>query len=233
MEALFLIGIALTPGAAIGLFVWLKDKYDREPMKHMVISFVLGVLSAIPAVILSITLGNLFSVNFSSLISVAFYAFITVAFAEEIAKFLVMRFYAYRQKEFNEPFDGIVYGAVISLGFAGIENILYVADGGYYVALLRMFTAVPAHASFGIIMGYYFGLAWQYKNRAFEYKLKGLLAAVFLHGLYDFFLMQQSYPAFWFLSFVGLAISIRLCFKAIKAHQERSPFKGLNSKSDS
>lgn len=225
MEILFLIGIALAPGAAIGLFIWLKDQYEREPLKHMFISFMLGVLSAVPAVLLSIGLGLLFPVDYSSLISVAVFAFITVAFAEEFAKFLVLRFYAFRQKEFDEPFDGIVYGTIISLGFAGIENILYVSDGGMQVAILRMFTAVPAHASFGIIMGYYFGLAWQHKDRAFEYKLKGLLAAVFLHGLYDFFLMQQSYPAFWFLSFVGLAISIRLCFKAMKAHNKRSPFK--------
>lgn len=225
MNVLFLIGLALAPGAAIGLFIWLKDQYDREPLKHLFISFMLGVLSAVPAVFLSIGFGKLFPVDYSSLISVAVFAFITVAFAEEFAKFLILRFYAYRQKEFNEPFDGIVYGAIISLGFAGIENILYATEGGVQTGLLRMFTAVPAHASFGIIMGYYFGLAWQHKERAFEYKLKGLLAAVFLHGLYDFFLMQQSYPAFWFLSFVGLAIGIRLCFKAMKAHNLRSPFR--------
>src|SRR5690606_630701 len=86
------------------------------------------------------------------------------------------------------------------------------------------FSAVPAHASFGIIMGYYFGLAWQHKNKAFQYKIKGLLAAVFLHGLYDFFLMQQLYSVFWFFSFIGLAISIWICFKAIKVHRDRSPF---------
>ncbi|PKP25122.1 MAG: PrsW family intramembrane metalloprotease [Bacteroidetes bacterium HGW-Bacteroidetes-2] len=225
MEALFLIGIALAPGAAIGLFIWLRDQYDREPLKHMVLSFILGVLCAIPAVILSTILGKFIPVDFGNIVSVAVYALIVVAFAEEFAKFLVLRFYAFRQKEFNEPFDGIVYGAIISLGFAGIENILYIADGGLQIGLLRMFTAVPAHASFGIIMGYYFGMAWQHKERAKEYKLKGLLAAIVLHGLYNFFLMQQSYPAFWFMSFVGLAISIRLCFKAMKAHSERSPFK--------
>tara|TARA_R110000850_G_scaffold150497_1_gene273244 strand:+ start:157587 stop:158267 length:681 start_codon:yes stop_codon:yes gene_type:complete len=225
MDVLFLIGLALAPGAVIGLFIWLRDKYDREPLKHMLISFMLGVLCAIPAVIMSLSLGKLIQVDYQNIISVAVFALLVVAFAEEFAKFLVLRFYAYRQKEFNEPFDGIVYGAIISLGFAGIENILYVMDGGMEVGILRMFTAVPAHASFGIIMGYYFGLAWKHKNKAKAYKLKGLLAAIALHGLYNFFLMQQSYPAFWFLSFVGLAISIRLCFKAMKAHNERSPFK--------
>ncbi len=220
-----LIAIALAPGAAIGLFIWLKDQYDREPLKHMFISFMLGVLCAIPAVIMSLSLGKFIPVDFQNIFSVAVFALVVVAFAEEFAKFLVLRYYAYRQKEFNEPFDGIVYGAIISLGFAGIENILYVMDGGMQVGLLRMFTAVPAHASFGIIMGYYFGLAWKHKDKAKAYKLKGLLAAIVLHGFYNFFLMQQSYPAFWFLSFVGLAISIWLCFKAFKAHNAISPFK--------
>src|SRR5690606_32179849 len=129
-----------------------------------------------------------------------------------------------RQKEFDEPYDGIIYGAFISLGFAAIENILYVVEVGVSVALLRMFTAVPAHASFGIIMGYYFGMAWQHKNKAFSYKMKGLLSAIILRGFYYFFLMQQLYPEFWFMCFLGLAISIWLCLKAIKWPHARSPF---------
>lgn len=217
--------LALAPVVAIGSFVWLKDKYEREPFKHVLISFLLGIFCAVPAVVMSLTLGNIFPVDYTDLASVAIHAFIVVAFAEEFAKFLILKFYAYRQKEFDEPYDGIVYGVMISLGFAAIENILYVAEGGMTVAILRMFTAVPAHASFGIIMGYYFGLAWQHKEFEWKYKLRGLFSAVMLHGVYDFFLMQQNYPAFWIFSFVGLAISIKLCFKAIKAHNEISPFK--------
>lgn len=224
-----LLFLALAPVVAIATFIYLRDKYEREPLKHLVISFLLGVLCAIPAVLMSISLeatqSMLYPVgDFKNLIRVAVFAFIVVAFAEEFAKYLVLQFYAFRQKEFDEPYDGIIYGAFISLGFAAIENILYVVEGGVSVALLRMFTAVPAHASFGIIMGYYFGMAWQHKNKAFSYKMKGLLAAIILHGIYDFFLMQQLYPAFWFMSFVGLAISIWICLKAIKRHHARSPF---------
>lgn len=224
MEFILLIGLALAPGAFIGFFVWFKDHYEREPFKKLFICFLLGIISAVPAVLLSILLNKLFAVNFNSLLSVAIYAFITVAFAEEVAKFLFLKLYAFKQKEFNEPFDGIVYGVSISLGFAGIENILYVIEGGTQVGLLRMFTAVPAHASFGIMMGYYFGLAWQHKKKSLHYQTKGLLIAILLHGLYDFFLMQKNYPTFWILSFVGLAISIWLCFKAMKIHNKNSPF---------
>lgn len=220
-----LLMLALAPVFAIGSFVCLKDKYEREPFKHVLISFVLGILCAIPAVMMSVFLGNIFPVDYKDLASVAIHAFIVVAFAEEFAKFLILKFYAYRQPEFNEPYDGIVYGVIISLGFSAIENILYVAEGGMSVAILRMFTAVPAHASFGIIMGYYFGLAWQHKEFEWKYKLRGLLSAVMLHGVYDFFLMQQNYPAFWVFSFLGLAVSIKLSLKAMKAHKSASPFK--------
>jgi len=225
MNTFILIGLALAPVAVIGTFIWLKDHYDREPLKHVFISFVLGILCAIPAVLLSLGLGMLIPVDYGNLFSVAVFALVVVAFSEEFSKYLILRYYAFRQKKFDEPFDGIVYGTIISLGFAAIENVLYVAEGGMSVAFLRMFSAVPAHASFGIIMGYYMGMAWKYKNRAREYKLKGLFAAIFLHGFYNFFLMQQAYPAFWIFSFIGLAISIWLCFKAFKAHNRRSPFK--------
>ena len=80
-----------------------------------------------------------------------------VALTEE-AKFIALRYYAFRNKNFNEPFDGIIYAVYISMGFAFV-NILYVSQGGMQVAILRTFTAVPAHAMFAVMMGYYAGLA--------------------------------------------------------------------------
>ena len=220
-----LLFLALAPALAIAWFVWFKNEYQKEPLKHVAISFFLGVLSAIPAVYFSTTLAKFLPVDYKDLGSVAIHAFIVVALAEEFAKFLVLRFYAYRQPEFDEPYDGIVYGVMISLGFAAIENVFYVAEGGLSVAIMRMFTAVPAHASFGAIMGYYFGLAWQEKEFEKQHIYRGLLAATLFHGVYNFFLIQENYPAFWFFSIFGLAISIRLSLKAMKAHNEASPFK--------
>lgn len=227
---MILIALALAPVFTIFLFVYLKDKYEREPIKHLIISFVLGVFSILPAVVIEGLAPNYFPHNPIDLANTFIWAFIIVAGSEELGKFIMLRWYAWRQKEFDEPYDGIVYGAVISLGFAAIENIFYVLDGGVPVGLLRMFTAVPAHASFGIIMGYYFGLAWQHKEDAWRYKLRGLFTAVMLHGVYDFFLMQNNYPAFALFSFIGLVISIRLSLKAIKAHQQVSPFNPQNIK---
>lgn len=202
----------------------MKDKYDREPLKHLAISFFLGCLSVIPALFLEYYLGSIFPEDTMNVTVTLIWAFGIVAGSEELSKLIMLRLYAFRQKEFDEPFDGIVYGVVVSLGFAAIENLFYVFEGGVSVGLLRMFTAVPAHASFGVVMGYYFGLAWQEPENAWRYKLRGLFAAVILHGMYDFFLMQNNVPAFALFSFLGLIISIRLSLKAIRKHQEVSPF---------
>ncbi|MGB1247448.1 MAG: PrsW family intramembrane metalloprotease [Chitinophagales bacterium] len=222
---LLLFAVAVAPAVAIGFFVWSKDKYEKEPLKPILISFFLGCLSIVPALILELFFGEIFPENNWNLALTAFHAFLIVGFSEEISKFLMLRYYAWKQKEFNEPYDGIVYGVMISLGFAAFENVMYVVEGGLSVAILRMFTAVPAHAIFGIIMGYYFGHAYIDKANKTQHMLRGLMAAVLLHGAYDFFLFQQNFPALAFVSLIGVAIAGRICLKAMKAHNERSPFK--------
>ena len=92
---------------------------------------------------------------------------------------------------FNEKFDGIVYAVFIALGFAAIENIMYVFRGGYNVGYVRALTAVPAHALFGTVMGYYFGHARFYpKRRTYNLFLAFLMPFIW-HGLYDFLVMSQ------------------------------------------
>lgn len=75
-------------------------------------------------------------------------AFFVVALIEEFSKYIIVRYYNQPRKWFNEPFDGIIYAVMVSMGFAAFENILYVLQGGFEVALLRAFTAIPAHATF-------------------------------------------------------------------------------------
>jgi RsiW-degrading membrane proteinase PrsW (M82 family) len=82
-----------------------------------------------------------------------------VALSEELSKFLVVRYFCYPQKRFDEPLDGIVYSVMVSMGFATIENVNYVFTHGYSTAFVRMFLSVPAHATFGVVMGYFIGKA--------------------------------------------------------------------------
>ncbi len=119
-------------------------------------------------------------------------AFLCAAIPEEFFKFLVLSRYASRHKEFNEPMDGIVYGVAASLGFATLENILYVGSGGIGVTVLRALTAVPGHAFTGAVMGYYVGRArFAGPERVGLYGL-ALLVPMLLHGTYDFPLLIVS-----------------------------------------
>jgi RsiW-degrading membrane proteinase PrsW (M82 family) len=113
---------------------------------------------------------------------------------------------------------------MVSMGFAALENILYVFQHGVATGITRAFTAVPAHATFAILMGYFMGKAKFSKNKT-ELNLLGLLVATIFHGAYDFFLFINFIPGIATGAFVSLIIGIVLSKKAIKKHQQSSQFK--------
>jgi RsiW-degrading membrane proteinase PrsW (M82 family) len=115
-----------------------------------------------------------------------------VALSEELSKFLVIRYFCYPQKRFDQPLDGIVYSVMVSMGFATIENINYVLTHGYSTAFVPMFLSVPAHATFGVVMGYFIGKAKFDSANSFNHLFTGLLIAVIFHGTFDFFIFLQA-----------------------------------------
>lgn len=116
-------------------------------------------------------------------------AFLVAALCEEAFKLLAVYILIWKNPNFNERFDGIVYAVFVSLGFALVENILYVFSNGMSTGIARAFTAVPAHAMFGIMMGYYLGLSRFSAKKRVRYFILAFLIPFFLHGLYDFILM--------------------------------------------
>lgn len=238
---MLLLALALAPGIAIMLYFYSKDQYDREPLKNLIISFLLGVLSTLPAIILQLTLSKQLDAYFASksLVYYFIYTFGIIGLSEEGSKLFMLRIYAYRKKAFNEPFDGIIYAVMVSMGFATLENIGYVFDGGISVAFLRMFLSVPAHASFAVLMGYHVGLAKFDPANATTHFIKGLLLAAFFHGSFDFFLFLQQSPEVTKtvasgLLFLGAIISywiaIRISLKSIKLHHTLSKTQFEQSK---
>lgn len=218
-----LIALAIAPGIAICLFIYLKDRYNKEPLGLLVISFFLGMLSTIPAIILQLISGtSLEGLEGKSISSVAYFAFLVVALSEEVSKFVMVRFFAYRRKAFDEPFDGIIYSVMVGMGFATLENIGYVYQHGFATGVLRMFLSVPAHATFAILMGYHLGLAKfdpMHKGRHF---LLALLLPVIFHGAFDFFLFIGKNTLHYIGALVSFFIAIRLSRKAIQKHRELS-----------
>jgi len=203
-----LIILAIAPALACCGYVIHKDRFEKEPIGLMFLAFFFGVFSTFPAAIVSV-LGGSFIVKDGNFINTALYAFLVVALSEEFAKFFFLRYILFKRKEFNQPLDGLVYAVMIGMGFAAFENILYVGQGGWSVALMRMVTAIPAHAIFAIVMGYHVGLAKFDLTHKDELLRKGLLYPILLHGAYDFFLMQKFMPALSILAFVGLWLSVK------------------------
>jgi RsiW-degrading membrane proteinase PrsW (M82 family) len=190
---MLLLALAIAPGIAISIYFFLKDQYNRDPRRHLLISFFLGFLSALIEVVAETFLIDYFGIEAeSSIVSAIIMAYPIVAFTEEWSKYIMVRLYAFPKPEFDEPFDGIVYAVMVSMGFATVENIAYVMQTGYGTAIMRMFLSVPAHASFAIIMGYYLGKAKFAGKRRTLLLMTGLFWAVFWHGTYDLFLFLQD-----------------------------------------
>lgn len=229
-----LLGLALAPVIFLFTLVYLWDRHEREPIPRLILTFFFGILTAIPAIFGEIYLEQLTGFHTGpALVPTLLYALIVVAFVEEFVKYFVVRVYSYPSKQFNEPYDGIMYAVAVSLGFAAIENVGYVFmdGGGIEVAWARMFTAVPMHAMCGVIMGYYVGHA-KFKSTpsgAFWDRMKGLFAAVTIHGLYDFFLMWEV-EAVAILAIVVLIVAIILGIRAMRIHSRKSPHNPGNRK---
>jgi RsiW-degrading membrane proteinase PrsW (M82 family) len=228
MTFIELFGIALAPGAAIMLYIYLKDKHEREPLVLLLISFVYGMLSTLITLVISWPLEILVVLRQNDIVHEFFSAFFKVALVEEFSKFIFVRFVLYPNKNFNEPFDGIVYAVMVSMGFATLENIVYVFQYGFEIAILRMFTAVPAHATFGVLMGYFLGKGKFTHHRRLYYSLIALLVATVFHGTYDYFLFIAEVTGvwawIWICTIISLVIGLVLSRNAIRLHQQASPF---------
>lgn len=221
-----LLLLAIAPAMIIILYIYFKDKFEKEPIGFLVKNFLMGaIVSVIITLLLSIIANQFFPLtNETSIFQQFIKAFFVVGFVEEFSKYIIVKLYAQKNVEFNEPFDGIVYAVMVSMGFAALENVMYVFQYGVSTGIIRAFTAVPAHATFGILMGYFMGLAKFSKNRQLL-NITGLLVATFFHGAYDFFLFINFIPGIAIGAFVSLIVGIILSKKAIKIHQQNSHFK--------
>jgi RsiW-degrading membrane proteinase PrsW (M82 family) len=228
MNAIELFGIALAPGAAIVLYIYLKDKHEREPLILLLTSFFYGVLSTFITLGATMTLDLILMLKEDDVIEQFVEAFFKVALIEEASKFIFVRFILYPNKNFNEPFDGIVYAVMVSMGFATLENILYVFEFGFRTGLLRMFTAVPAHATFGVMMGYYLGKAKFTQSKGFYFAVLALLTPTLFHGAYDYFWfigeVKNIWTGIWIFALLSLVLGLALSRNAIRLHQQASPF---------
>ncbi|NLJ78855.1 MAG: PrsW family intramembrane metalloprotease [Tissierellia bacterium] len=183
--------IAITPAIIIILAIYLSDRHDREPIRLLMLTYIFGALIAAPVVIVE---EFFLRINiFGGTLEALYTAFIVAGFTEEFFKRLVVLKIPYRTKYFDEKLDGIVYGVFAAMGFATIENIVYVVyryANNPHVGLYRGIFSVPAHAIFGVTMGYYLSLAKfdTVEERSNRNLWRSLYMPILLHGTFNFIL---------------------------------------------
>ncbi|MCK5066182.1 MAG: PrsW family intramembrane metalloprotease [Bacteroidales bacterium] len=221
---------SLAPVIIILFYIYFRDKYEKEPLRMLVKALLAGVLIILPVIFVEQWLSALSP--FSEKVgAAAWHAFVVAGTTEELFKYLALYLLIWKSPSFNEKFDGIVYAVFVSLGFAAVENVMYVIDGGIQTAAIRAVTAVPAHAIFGVTMGYYLGIAHMYKELKKQYLLKAIAIPVLLHGIYDFILMVEvGWLLILFFPYVILLYVMGI--KKMKALSEASVFKPLEESSE-
>lgn len=214
---MIIFALALIPVAALLVFIYTRDKKEKEPIGLLIGLFFAGVGTAIPAIIAE-AIGEVILaafVPYESVVGQVLLALIVVGPAEEICKYAALRLITWKNKNFNYSFDAIVYAVFVSLGFAGIENIGYVFSGGLSTALMRMFTAVPGHACFAVFMGYFYGKAKyasltgntkDYK----KYLAIAIVSPMIVHGIYDGIVFGAL--ATEFVLFAGLSMLLWVAY---------------------
>ncbi|RIX53461.1 protease PrsW [Paenibacillus nanensis] len=218
---------AIAPGISLLTYLYLRDRYDSEPIHMVVRMFLLGMLIVVPIMVLQrgfqIWLGDAAFVS----------AFVQSAFVEEFLKWFVLYHVIYNHMEFDEPYDGIVYAASISLGFATVENVLYAiySPSSVGTLLIRAVLPVSGHALFGVMMGYYLGKAkFEKSSKSILFLAISFVLPLALHGLYDFIIIGIKQYWVWFIIPFMIILWIWGLRKMNHAN-DRSPFR-LMSRED-
>lgn len=184
-----LMFLALLPGILIIIYIFRKDTVEHEPWSLIFKLVAFGAISCLPAVIAETLIGNPGFYE-GSIEYAVFTAFVVAALCEEVFKFVLLRLGSWNNRNFDYRFDGIVYAVSVAVGFALLENVLYVMQGGFETAIMRGLLSVPLHAFCGVFMGIFYGAAKKYSVRGQKgivarYTFLALFIPIMIHGIYD------------------------------------------------
>ncbi|MCR2820257.1 glutamic-type intramembrane protease PrsW [Lederbergia panacisoli] len=192
------LSAGIAPGLALISYFYLRDQFEQEPVLSVFKVFLFGALLTFPIMFLQYVLAKegVFGNGF-------LHSFFSASLLEEFFKWFIILFAVYEHGDFNEPYDGIVYAASLSLGFATVENILYLIANGIEFAFGRALFPVSSHALFGVFMGYYFGKAkFNINGKSKQWLFASFFVPFILHGLYDYILIAGKRWLYYILPFM-------------------------------
>lgn len=221
----YLFGIAMLPAIVLMVYIYKKDKKEKEPFRKLLLCFVWGCVSIIPAIVIELILTGVLAESVLSTVTYLLIEnYLVIALTEELCKYFFLNAVSKKNTYFDHFFDGIVYSVFVSMGFAATENVMYVLQNGLGVGLLRMVTAVPGHMCFAVFMGFYYSrklycVRIGEKRKAKHFARWAILGPVFIHGTYDFLATYQSVPSIiaWI---IGIIILFIFSFKFVKRASE-------------
>lgn len=194
----FLTVFSALPALILAAYVWYSDVTKNEPVSLLAATFLLGVLIASFAAVLNGVLQPFFAAF--GFIGIILFFYLIVGPVEEMVKMLAVRLYAYNDVRFNAVIDGAVYGAMAGLGFATIENAIYISRAVGEVGRLSLgldliglggdITATralagPGHVIYSAFAGYYLGLAKFNPGNRGPIVVKGIIIAAVIHATYN------------------------------------------------
>lgn len=221
-----ILSAGIAPGLALLSYFYLKDEYGTEPVSVVFRSFMFGALLVFPIMFIQHVLSTENIIQTDWIL-----AFFSVGLFEEFFKWFILFYTVYQHVAFDEPYDGIVYGAAVSLGFATSENIFYLIANGVEHAVGRALLPVSSHAVFGVVMGYYLGKGKFTNIKKHKWILLSLIAPFLLHGIYDYILISQKnwvifiMPFMVFLWWLGLR-KVKLA-RALSARHFENQYQSL------
>lgn len=219
-----ILAAAIVPGLLLLYYVYSKD-FNPEPKRMIYKGFFYGALSVFVSTLISGPLMNLglFVNNPGTFMEAVKVSFFGAAIPEESAKLLMLWLLLRNSPEFDERYDGMVYAASVGLGFACVENLMYVLSSGmgwFQVSVTRALFAVPGHFAFAIVMGYYYSRnRFDWRSTTGLDRLKVWFYPVLLHGVYDT-LAFSSVIAPAYSGLISLLL-IWFCWKLFKSTRKR------------
>lgn len=231
MEYILYTVMGALPAIGLLIFIFRMDRKEKEPAGMLISLFFIGVGITAPAVFFE----NLVTLPFhfeeqkisSGFLFASVEAFLCAALVEEALKYFGAYIRSWRSKNFNCTFDAIVYCVFVSLGFALIENVLYVVQNGFMTGILRALTSVPGHMAFAVFMGYFMGQARKAANEGrtgarVRNMIFSFVVPYAIHGVYDFLLFAGNTVCqiIWFIALIPMFIfSFRLIVISSKQDQ--------------